>query len=95
MTAPWNNPKIVSKTPLLSVALLEIANVSQLRRMWTEGTAEGQSLQGWMCVGLALVLWWNFYRVVTPNEKYARLGTMLGIAMNASVILSVIWFRYL
>lgn len=91
---PWNNPAVVSKTPLVAVGLLELANVSQLVRMWTEWTAAGQSLWGWLAVNMALWLWLNFYRVITPNEKPAIYGTALGVVMNSAVIFSVLFFRY-
>jgi hypothetical protein len=91
----WNNPALVGTwTPILAVACLEWANLNQLYRMWTEWTAAGQSLWGWMSVWVALVLWLNFYRVVTPNERFAFWGTVLGIVMNSAVILSVVFFRY-
>jgi uncharacterized protein with PQ loop repeat len=91
---PWNNPAIVSSTPLVAVGLLEWANLSQLFRMWTEWTAAGQSLLGWISVQLALWLWLNFYRVITPNEKKAIYGTAIGVVMNMAVILTVCYFRY-
>lgn len=91
---PWNNPAVVSNTPLIAVGLLEWANLSQLFRMWTEWTAAGQSLVGWLSVHLALWLWLNFYRVITPNEKKAIYGTALGVIMNGAVILTVCYFRY-
>lgn len=94
-TQPWNNPKLVATwTPILAVMLLEWANVNQLYRMWTEWTAAGQSLWGWVSVWCALVLWINFYRVVTPEAKWAFRGTALGICMNTCVIVTVIFFRY-
>jgi hypothetical protein len=91
----YRNPKLVSKTPIVTTLLLEAANVSQLVRMWTERTAEGQSLWGWMLVSLALVLWLNFYLTFNRDQKWAIRGTAFGIAMNAAVILTVVYFRYL
>lgn len=91
----WNDKKWVSKTPLLTTFLLEGANVGQIKRMWTEHTAAGQSLVAWMMVWLALVLWFNFYRVITPEEKFAKYCTLFGVCMNTMVILSVIYFRYI
>lgn len=88
------NPKIVDKTPVVAVSLLELANVQQLYRMWTEYTAAGQSLYGWVCVNVALILWLNFYLVFNRQNKFAIYGTAFGILMNASVIASVIFFRY-
>lgn len=91
---PWSNRPLVSKTPLATVFLLEHANAQQIYRMWSEGTAEGQSLVGWCSVWIALVLWLNFYRVITPDEKFAFWATAVGIALNTCVIASVVWFRY-
>lgn len=91
---PWSNPRYVSWTPIITTVLLEAANVQQICRMWGEKTAAGQSLTGWMCVNMALVLWYNFYRVVTPNEWIAKIGTGLGIFLNSMVILSIVYFRY-
>lgn len=89
-----SEPRIVDKTPLVSVALLEAANVQQLFRMWSEHTAAGQSLWAWMTVNVALWLWVNFYVVFNRDNKFAIYGTALGIVMNTLVILTIIWFRY-
>lgn len=90
----FSNPKWVSKTPIVTTLMLEIANAGQIWRMWSERTAAGQSLIAWVSVNLALMLWFNFYRVLTPNEKWALRGTAAGIIMNWGVILSVVYFRY-
>lgn len=87
------DPKWVEKTPIVTTLLLESANISQLHRMWTEWTAEGQSIWGWVMVNIALLLWLNFYLVITPKAKWAIWGTAFGIAMNSAVILTVLWFR--
>jgi hypothetical protein len=90
----YSNPKIVSKTPLITFILLEGGNVQQLYRMWSTWTSAGQSLWGWVCVNIALILWCNFYRVCCPNEKFAFWATVVGVVINACVIFSVAWFRY-
>ena len=87
--------KWVLRTPIISVLLLEAANAQQLYRMWSEWTAAGQSLWGWACVHAALWLWLNFYLVITPEAKWAIRGTILGIVLNGSVILTVLFFRML
>lgn len=92
---PWNNPAWVSKTPLLTALLFEGANVHQLWQMWTEHSALGQSPWGWLQVNLGLWLWLNFYRVVTPQAKWAIRATVGGIVVNALVILSTLYFRSL
>lgn len=88
------NVALVEKTPIATTLLLEGANVGQLWRMWTERTAEGQSLLGWILVWIALVLWWNFYRVITPKQHWARWATAFGVFMNSLVILTVLYWRY-
>lgn len=88
------NPKIVDKTPIVTVFLLEGANVQQLWRMWTEWTAAGQSVGAWLSVNIALWLWLNFYLVFNRENKFAIWGTAIGIVLNALVMLTVIYFRY-
>lgn len=90
----WSDPRWVTKTPIVTTLLLEGANVGQLWRIWTEGTAEGQSLVGWCLVWVALVLWWNFYRVVTPDQRTALWATAFGVLMNSLVIASVVYWRF-
>lgn len=88
------NPRYVEKTPLITTLLLEFANVGQLWRMWTEWTAAGQSVWSWLSVNIALWLWLNFYLVFNADNKFAIWGTRIGILLNTSVILTVLWFRY-
>ena len=96
MSSLRTNREWVLRTPILSVLLLEAANVQQLWQMWViDRSADGQSLTGWLCVQLALWLWLNFYYVITPEAKWAIRGTQLGIALNMSVCLSVLFWRYL
>lgn len=91
---PKAEHKWVLRTPVLTTLLLESANVQQLWRMWTEHTAAGQSLTAWVCVNIALLLWLNFYLVITPEAKWAIRGTAFGVCLNAAVILSVFYWRY-
>lgn len=93
MNAFWNDHAVVSKLPIASALLFEYANVGQLYRMWTEHTAAGQSLFAWWAVGLGLLLYANFYRVVTPLERWAIRVTLLSFGMNCLVSGSVLYFR--
>lgn len=91
----YNDPGIVCNTPLVTVFFLEAANIGQIWRMWKEQSAIGQSLVGWFMVWIALVLWWNYYRVVAPAaQRRAYWVTAFGILMNSVVISTVIYFRY-
>lgn len=91
----WRSePRLVEKTPILTVLLLEGANIGQIIRMWTERTAEGQNLWSWVSVNIALLLWLNFYLVFNREQKFAIWATAAGVFLNACVIASVIWFRY-
>jgi hypothetical protein len=95
LLAAVSDPSVVSKTPLVTVFLLEGANANQLLRMWHEHTAAGQSLIGWLSVWVALLLWANFYRVCCPRERFAFWATVVGVGMNTAVWLTVIWFRFI
>lgn len=94
MTTMISSKAVVKHTPIATTILLEGANVQQLWRMWTEHTAAGQSLTGWMCVGIALALWYNWYRVFTPEQLIAKYSTLVGITLNLAVVLTVVHFRY-
>lgn len=92
---PWYLRKEVCVyAPVLATALLEYANVGQLWRMWTERTAAGQSVTSWFAVFLALACYNQFYRVCVPDQKWAYRMNVLGMVMNLSVCLTVIYFRY-
>jgi hypothetical protein len=93
MVKIWRDPRWVSYTPIATTCLLETANLGQIVRMWTYHTAAGQSLTSWCCVNVALWLWANLYRVITPDQKIARYTIKVGITLNTLVILRVwkIW----
>lgn len=93
MTRPWDNRALVAKTPVLTVFLLEYANIGQLWRMWAQHSALGQNAWSWLAVNVALWLWLNFYRVFTPEQKFAYRATQIGIVLNAAVVFSVVWFN--
>lgn len=91
----WNNPVWVARTPVLTVGLLEGANVGQLWRMWTQHSALGQNVWSWLSVNIALWLWLNFYRVNVPGglKSWAARATFAGILLNGAVIVSVAILR--
>lgn len=90
----WNNPVWVSRTPIATSLLLDGGAIGQIIRMWREKSALGQSLLSWMAVILALVLWANFYRVITPTQYWARLTILLSIALNVGIVASIVWWRF-
>lgn len=95
MSRVWNDRVWVGRTPIVTSLLLDGGAVGQIVRMWREGSALGQSLLSWLAVILALVLWANFYRVITPAQYWARLTILLSIALNAGIVASIVWWRYL
>lgn len=72
----YKNPELVKYTPFITTILLETSTLSHIYQMWREGTAAGQSFVGWLCVMTALVLWYNWYGVFTPEQKFARYSTL-------------------
>lgn len=96
--------RILAWTPALAMILLEYSNVAQLWRMWTDQTAAGQELTGWVAVTSALLLWAHFYRhqrdiaAVEATRRAMNLAywmALLGVFMNGIVALTVAYFRYL
>lgn len=90
----WNNPEVVSKTPLVAILLFCWFSVWQIWQMWSERTAAGQNLWGWISLWLALVGFLNFYRVCCPKEKLAYWGTVIEILIETVATLTVLYFRY-
>jgi uncharacterized membrane protein YbaN (DUF454 family) len=90
----WNDPIWVGRTPIVTSILIDGGAIGQIVRMWSEKTAEGQSLISWAAVLMALVLWANFYRVITPDQKWARITILISIFLNIGVVGSVILWRY-
>ena len=89
------DPEKVSKTPLFAIPLLCWFSVKQTFQMWTEHTAAGQNLAGWVSLWLALLLFLNFYRVCCPTERFAFWGTVVEVGIVAMAILPVVYFQYL
>jgi hypothetical protein len=88
------NPKFVSKFPIATVFFLEGANIQQIYKMWSEHTAAGQSVGGWLFVWVALVMWSWYYKVCVPweNAKWAFWTTLTGVFINSFVIFSVLYW---
>jgi hypothetical protein len=95
MSGPiWKDPVWVGRTPILTACLLDGGAIGQIVRMWREQTAAGQSLTSWCAVVAALCLWLNFYRVITPDQKWAIRVQALSIAINIAIVATIVWFRY-
>jgi hypothetical protein len=90
----YNDSKYVSKIPLLTTILFGYGAVCQMWRMWTTHTAAGQSIFGWVCVTLALMLFLQFYRIITPKEKIAFYSCLAEVFLYFGVIGSIIYFRW-
>lgn len=89
-----SDKEIWKHSPIVTSLLLEGATVGQMFRMWTERTAAGQSLSSWVSVGVALLIWFNWYRIFTPEQKIARYTVALSLIFNVCVISTVVYFRY-
>lgn len=88
-----SDKKIVAKTPIVTVILLEFANIGQIINIIKEKSSTDHSLVSWILVCLALILWLNFYRVICPEQKIAFYSTLVGIFINLSLIFTIIYFR--
>jgi uncharacterized membrane protein YbaN (DUF454 family) len=89
-----NNQRLVSLTPIFASCIFETASAGQIFEMWRQHSALGQSIFSWSIITLALLMWLNFYRVKTPNEKIAIWMTVFAICTNAIVISTVAYFKY-
>ena len=90
----WNDPAVVGKTPIVTVMLLEGANLGHIYKMWSQQSSLGQNSLSLLAVGVALVFWMNFYRVNCPGEKFAFWATFVGVMLNCSVTATALWFYF-
>lgn len=88
-----SNPKLVAHTPIISTLLVGVGDISHLHRIWSEGSAAGQSLAAWVCVSVALTVRYNFYRVCAPAYWLARLCLAINFVLTVALVASVVWFR--
>ena len=90
----WNNPKMVEYTPFVTVLIFETGKISQFLRVLFERSAAGQSMIGWALSILGLMLWYNFYRVLSPERLIAKRSTLVGMTMNVAMLAIIAYFRY-
>lgn len=89
----WNNPDRVKFTPIIARCGFEVANIGFILRMFQTHSSRDQSLLGWSLLLISLLLWVNFYRVCTPEQKIARYMSIVAALTNLAVFLTVIYFR--
>lgn len=90
------DPLFVGKWfPIGGAAFFLWGYLGQIWHMWSQHTAAGQSLVGWLELWLALWAYWHFYRTCCPKETIAIWSVFAEIVVNWFVILSVIRFQYL
>lgn len=89
-----NNKSLIAKTPLVTCLLMEWGNLGQIFQMMMTQSAKSQNLLSWWTIHLALWLWYNYYRVVTPDQKLTIRITLLGIFIQGLGTLTVSWFKF-
>lgn len=85
--------KLIPRIPLVTSFIFATAYVAQVVRMWTERSALGQSVFGWIQVGVALVLFYVYYREMLPDQKIPQYCTLFEIALVLGIIGTTITFR--
>lgn len=90
----FSDPSFVGRWfPLAGGAFFLWNYFGQLYRMWSQQTAAGQSLAGWIGLWAALWAYWHFYRVCAPQERVAIWTVGAELVVNAAVIATVFWFQ--
>lgn len=85
--------RLIPRIPLVTSFIFATAYVSQVVRMWSERSALGQSVFGWVQVGVALVLFYIYYREMLPDQKLPRYCTVFEIVLVLGIIGTTIYFR--
>lgn len=85
--------RLIPRIPLVTSFIFATAYIAQMVRMWTQRSALGQSVFGWIQVGIALVLFYIYYSEMLPNEKIPKYCTVFEIALVLGIIGTTILFR--
>lgn len=88
------NRWIIRLTPVITTSIFGMSTLGHVARMWSERSAEGQSLTSWLLAMLALLMWYNWYLVVAPEERTARWSCLASVALESLAVISIIRFRY-
>lgn len=80
--------RIVNYFPVASSVLIESGQCGQLYRMWTQHTAAGQNVWGYVSILVALVLWCFYHR--RNKAKTALYVTMLSCVILMAVIVTIL-----
>ncbi len=89
----FNNPKYVSKSPLVSSVMFEAATIGQIWRMTHEHTSAGQNPWAWFAIIIGLGLFVNFYRVCCPTQKFALWCAALSALLTTVGLGVVLYYK--
>ena len=83
----------VHYTPVVTSVLFDVGAIGQILKMIREGSSVGQSVSSWIMVTVGLLLWVNYYRVVTPELKLPRYTAAVSAAINFFVAVVALAYR--
>lgn len=90
---PWNDIKYVNKFPIASAPLFCFGGLANIYHIWSTKTANGQSILGWAMLTLAVMMIYQFNKVLIPNEKLAQYACLLEALIYTGVIFSIVRFQ--
>lgn len=90
-----SDPAFCKRSLYAATILFEGGNIGQVYRIWSQGSSLGHNLFSWVGVLLGLCLWYNYYRVIYPEDKLAKGCNVIGIVATSAIIASIIYFRYI
>lgn len=88
-----SDPRKIKYTPVGARIGFEFANVGFIWRMIETRSSQDQNPWSWLLLFLCLCAWCNFYRVCTPEQKPARVMSIVAALTNLAVLCTVIYFR--
>ncbi len=90
----FKNPKFAKNALLLATGCIVFADLGQIYRIWTQGTAKGHNLFSWVLVCFSLLIWYNYLGATHPEDTSSRLCKLFGVLTTLAISLSIIYFRY-
>lgn len=89
-----NKDFFIDLYPVIAAVLFEIATGGHIIRMIRERSALGQEPISWLLVSLGLFGWYKWYKIRTPDQKFAQWTALVSCWVNLFAFFVSLYFKY-
>ncbi len=90
----WSDPKFIGKIIPVTAGIMNVyAFILQIIRMIQDKSSLGQNPWSWGTILIILSLWAWFYKVCTPDNKFAYNMTRITLGFGIAVLLTNLYYE--